>query len=432
MPLLKKFFIPIILCLFIHPASSGLARAEFSKDFYLVGESAAFEKDRSSQTQDYIASLILGTNVEIRNESFSYRGKAAYRFDSFDAKRDLFFISENVVSYEDQEGKHLLSLGHQRIQIGALDIFQSIDLINDVVMDSFVPEIQRRGTLSFGYRYTLDDYKFDLFYLPYFEDPYYPPNSSRMGYGFQYDKEVIVSRSGHEERAGLRSDQFGIKIGASFEMVDITFGHFRMIDRSLTFAGIDENNNINRYFFATDFSFFTFQKVIEESLVKGNFYHKGYADSGVEVQDIISSSSLFLFPKDHSMVSLGFETKADVLSGQDTTLLLEAQKLLGLNQKTASRYSVFNNNLGWGFRHGLNDVKGKQITFFNIVNLADVREHIYLLDYRQMVTETMKFSVGLRVVSSREKAENFSFDSIAGLTLLDDSDCLYFTLSKYF
>lgn len=419
----------LILAVFFFSFS---ARADFSKNIYLLGESALFEKDDSRETKDQIASLILGLNMDARGENFSYRGKFAYRFDSFDTKRDLFFIDENLVNYEDSEGKHLFGIGHQRIQLGALEIFQSIDSINDIVMDSFVPEIQRRGVLSLSYRYTFDNHKVDFYYLPQFENPYFPANSSRLGYGFQFDNEIIISESGKEEKEGFRDDQFGFKFGSSLESIDLNFGHFRMIDRSLTFAGIDLDNQVNRYFFATDFTFFSFQKILGENLLKGNFYRKAYHGNEIETMDLLSGDPMSLQAEEHYMAALGFETKANIVDGHDTTLFFEAQKLLGLEEKIARRYSVFNNNFGWGFRHAFNDALGKQITFFNILNLTDVKEHIYQLDYRQMLNDSTKISLGLRVVNSKREEGSFSFDNIAGLTLLDDSDCLYLTLSKYF
>ncbi|MFZ4713823.1 MAG: hypothetical protein ACOYL6_08940 [Bacteriovoracaceae bacterium] len=392
----------------------------------------AFKDDGTNLTEDQILSFIPGFTVEASANGFSYFGKAAYRFDTFDKKRDLLYLGENVARWQNEAATHSFGVGFQRLQLGALEIFQSIDSINDLVSDSFSPEIQRQGYPVVNYKLIQESFKAELYYLPYFIAPYYPPNSSRLGYGIQFDQEQIVNADGLKGKEGFRTDQFGGKIDIPTEKVDITLGHFHFIDRGLSITALDLNNRLTRYFYATDFSFLTLQTIQGDYLFKSNLYHKSYHGVDVLARDLSTGGTVLRGPEDHTVASLGLETKLPLFSTQDTTLLLEGQRMFGVDKVIGRRYSVFSNDAAWGIRHQFNDVRNKQITLGHIIDLERTQEQIFQVDYRQYITDSTKVNIGVRIIEAGTDNRAFTFDSLAGLAIVDDADSAYLTMTHYF
>ncbi len=419
-------------CYFLTCFYSAASEADTTVIPFLSGEASVFENDSTPLTKDQVLSLIPGVNTELNSDNFSFVGKFAYRFDTFDKKRDLLYIGENFVRWQNDEGNHLIRFGHQRLHLGALEILQGIDSINDYVTDSFSPEIQRRGYPMLNYRYTDELYKAEFFLFPYFEAPYYPPNSSRMGYGFQFDKQQAVASDDSKQDSGFRSDQFGAKFDVPTENVDLSFGHFHLVDRSTSVAALDQDNQFSRYFFMSDFSFASFQAVAGNTIFKGNFVHKNFHGATVTGNDILTGNDVELGIKEHSTASLGMEIKLPFTESHDTTLTMEVQKLMGVDPALARRYSVFSNDAAWGIRHSFNDIRSRLITIGHVIDLQNADEQIFQVDYKQTITDNMKINLGARIIKAGRKDQAFSFDNLTGLALMDDADCMYLTLTNYF
>lgn len=405
---------------------------EFNFEPSISTEAAAFKNDHGLLTEDQIFSFIPLIKAGYGHLNFNYSLKAAYRFDTFDKKRDLLFIGDNKLTLTSDDGNHRIEAGQKRLQLGALEIFQSLDLVNDTISDSFTSDIQKSGYPMASYRYTHESFKTEAYYFPLFYAPYYPKNSSRLGYGLQFDKEQAISTSGDKVDEGFNLNQYGFKLDIPSETVDLSLGHFHFIDRSLSIVALDNNNEISRYFFPVDLSFVTAQFIYNNHLFKGNFYHKNFHDNKTDVKDIISGSKSKLGPEDHSIISLGYETKIPILKGQDTTALLEQHKLIGIDHKLARRYSIFSNDFSYGIRHQLGDLKGKQITLIHIIDLEITDEQIFQADYKQSITDNMKITLGTRFIKAGKRNKTFSFDNLTGLALMDDADTIYLSLTNYF
>jgi len=240
----------LILLLLVRLSSIFAAEVSFSPFLHLEG--AAFQDDQNAYTQDHILSFIPGNQFELSSTYFSIYSKFAYRYDSFDAKRDTWFLGENTLSLQNADNDVVFTAGLQRVQLGTLDIFQGVDLINDSISDTFTQDINRQGYPIASLKFFTDSSKFSFFYLPYFFRPYYPPNSARMGFGLEFDQQVLVDADNRQYKSGTNFPQYGLKLDHSTENFDLSFSYFHLADRSLTFSFVDTNLLLTRYFFETD------------------------------------------------------------------------------------------------------------------------------------------------------------------------------------
>lgn len=405
-----------------------LHAAEASLSPFLYGEAAGYYDDNIATTSDQIASLVPGYSADIRGSQFSLYSKLAYRFDSFDAKRDSWYFGENYLEWQDSQGSQNLSAGLQRIQLGTLEIFQSLDLINDSITDSYLSEINRQGYPILSYKSFTQSSKLSLYFLPYFYAPYYPANSARLGFGVEFDEQQVVTASGDLYDSGSTLSQYGGKWDYSFESMDITLGFFSIADRSLSFILIDQNLKLVRYFFEEELYFFTTQWSFDNFILKSNLYYKNFAPLNLTATDLNTGLVEKSGPMDHTVLSFGFENKISLLKGHDTTFLLEYQKLFGVSLDLVDRYNVFSNDAAWGLRHSFNDALNKQITLFHIIDLKNAREQIFQLDYKQNINDNMKIAFGLRTIQAQKRSKTLTFDNLNGLAIIEDADSVYTTL----
>ena len=426
-----RSLIPFILLAAISIESS--LASELALDPFIHTEAAAYQDDEIAATQDQVLSFIPGYILDLRFDSFSLYSKIAYRFDSFDAKRDIWYYGENYLEWQDTKGLISLSAGLQRLQLGSLDIFQSVDLINDNIADSYVSDIARQGYPMMSFKYFGETSKFSLYYLPYFITPYYPANSARMGLGLQFDQQLLIDSNGERYESKSAYQQYGFKFDDSTESVDFTLGYFHIADRSLSFIQIDPAILLTRFFFETDLFFMNMQWTIAETIIKANLFHKQYPTLNYSINDASLGTIETSGPKDHTMAGVGIENKWQIIKGHDTTLLIEYQRILGVSQSAANRYNVFANDIAWGVRHQFNDSSSKQLQLVNIIDLSHAEEQIFQIDYRQNITDPLKFSIGLRLIEAQTRDDQtLGFDSLNGLTIVDDADTIYSTLSYIF
>jgi hypothetical protein len=413
--------------------SSALSAHEFKFDPFILSENVAFKKDDSASTQDQISSVIPGTTFSYHHSQFNYSFKGAYRFDFFDQRRDLFYQQDNSVNLSTEDGTHQISAGFIREQIGRLELFQTIDLYNDIIMDSVNPEIQRRGTPMVKYRMVKDSWSFDFITLPYFIAPYYPKNSSRFGIGIEFDHELAVTGNNETSKESWQVMQGGARVGYESETWDLSVGYTHLIDRSMSLLALDSSFNLDRYFFPVDFYYLYGQKMVGNYLLKMNAFYKDFKDYSIDTINLLTNQNESRTVQDHSAISLGLEGKVNVIEGHDTTWLIEAQRFMGLGLKERRRYSVFSEDVSYAFRHGFNDLKGQTIQFAHYIDLAYFKDQIFQLDYTRLLTEKLKWQIGLRWIEAYRRADNrLNLDNLVGLNLIDDSDCIFTNFNYFF
>lgn len=413
--------------------STSTSLFAWSFDPYLLSENAIFKTDDSASTQDIISSLNAGASIKHEYKKLTYEFKGSYRLDAFDQRRDFFYQNTNALYYSSDDGNHEFSLGFKREQLGRLELFNTIDLLNDVVTDSINSEINRRGTPMITYRFVKDEWSLDFLALPYFINPYYPKNSSRFGVGLEFDQDLIVTGNDQTTTNPWQFNQGGIKIGYEAESFDLTFGYTRLIDRSLSLIALDEDLNFNRYFFSTDFYYLYGQKMIQDYLLKMNIFYKDFSDDKVETINLISNQNQRTGLRNHAGLSLGLEGKIDLITGHDTTWILEFQRFFGLDLRQRRQYSLFSEDVGYGFRHSFSDLKAQTIQIAHYIDLAYHQDQIVQADYSRLLTEKLKWQFGFRYINAFKRNDNrLNLDNLIGLNLIDDSDCLFTNFNYFF
>ncbi len=420
-----RFFM-IIACSYTSYATA----IDLSLSPYLHLEAAAFKDDSNAYTQDQVLSFIPGNKLELTTSHFSLYSNLAYRYDSIDAKRDIWYFGENIASLRDEEGNIILTAGLQRVQLGSLDVFQSVDIINDAISDTYSPDINRQGYPIASLKLFTDSSKFSFYYIPYFFRPYYPPNSARMGFGLEFDQNLLVNSDGKFYKSGRQYPQYGFKFDHSTENIDISLSYFHLADRSLSFTFVDPSLLLTRYFFETDAFIMSLEGNFASLILKANLLFRNYGATSFLVNDQSLGTITKASPHDHSIASFGAETKWQLIKGHDTTWIMEYQKLLGATEEITDRYSIFANDLAWGIRHQFNDMHNKQLLLVHIIDLNATEEQILQLDYRQNINDNFKWGLGTRLIQAKQRADNsLGFDNLNGLTLVDDADTIYTTLS---
>lgn len=430
---MRLFFYQILYLLGLITTANRVYALDLSLSPFIHIEAAGFKDDKNAYTQDQVLSFIPGYQFEATGTYFSAYSKLAYRYDSFDAKRDVWYFGENTLSLQDAEGNMSITAGLQRVQLGSLDVFQSVDVLNDTISDTYTPEINRQGYPIISLKFFTESSKFSFYYLPYFLRPYYPANSARMGFGLEFDQQQVVESNGQLYKSGTNFNQYGFKFDHSTENIDITLAYFHLADRSLSFNFVDPTLLLTRYFFETDLFLMTLEGNFAALILKANLMFRNYPTINISINDQNQGTVIKSGPQDHTLMSFGAETKWHLIKGHDTTWLLEYQRLTGTGFEVTDRYSVFANDIAWGIRHQFNDTHNKQLVLIHIIDIDSNDEQIIQLDYRQNFTDNLKFGLGSRIIQAKQRTDNsLGFDNLNGLTIVDDADTIYTTLSYIF
>ena len=273
-----------------------------------------------------------------------------------------------------------------------------------------------------------------LYFFPHRIGSKYPGSESRLGIGVDVDENEVWS-DGKNFEDDTFAPQYGFRITQFFFGIDISFHYLHHWDRrhpvignseySLSPNGIllPDDGTINTpYYFEVDQWALTLQKAWEGFVFK----FEGTRRSYLEHSSILTASGLRSL-NNHTNTVAGLEYGWTHPSGSESSYIIEAQKIWGLNSRDRAELETFQNDVLLAYRYAFNDIWGQEIFFSIIHDLERDDERLYNLSYSTRLDDYWKIRSGLRYYEAPQKG-----DLPVGLEILDEDHHAHLTLTRFF
>ncbi len=408
-----------IFCLIL--SALLLQGGEWQSKGEIAAEGRLFTDDQSAFTQDGNLGLFTRLETGYRKGVLRLRLRAFGRVDHEDGTRDLTAFEEGWFGL--RKGPWDLRTGFQMVNWTATEAFHPADIINSRNLDSDIENPEKLGELMVSLRRTIRDGGLTLYYLPRYEEPKLPGPSSRLSFvpaGLELGRPIWLEGDGD-----ISSDGYGHQWGARFTQTlgdaDLSIHFLDHMDRQFpVFGNPDPATGFLHpaYLRVRDLGA-TYLHILGSLIFKLEYAHKDFEDQ--------TGLTAALNQTDHQQAAIGFEYGWANTSGSETTLLLEGQAVLGTTEEERAALTAFQQDILAGLRHAWNDTSSKEFILTLIFDME--RNHEYLLNFRysQRLSDTWSMRTGLRWVDAPPKGER-----PLGLEVLDESNQVFFTLTRFF
>lgn len=356
------------------------------------------------------------------------------RYDPTDLDRSAVFAED--VFAEFRAGDFRLRVGAMLLNWTATEAFHPADIINSRYLDSNVENQEKRGEPMVALRYKFLDGNVELYYMPFFVEPFFPSAFSRQSFappGIAVGEVLAVQRGGRVIDDWELTYQMGGRVQQTLGDADVSLHVISHIDRttpSLIFLGDGSPAVI-------------YQPVIQYGgtythLIAGLIakleaaYRQFYRPPDGRI-------SVGVLPErpDYGQVAAGLEYGVPQDDGSEITWLLEAQTVLGVEGEsffglpggnTGLQLPLFQRDALLGMRYAANDVNGTELLVTVIKDLTDRGQFLVNASYSRRIGETFGIKTGVRIIRiPLEPGE-----PPVGFTALNDEHQLYLEVSKYF
>lgn len=422
---MKPLALRLVACLACATAVAPL-RAEVGSKGSIAIEGRGFWPDDDDRTEDF--GVALTGRLELVHKHGKWREdlRLLGRVGAIDPTRSVFIVEEGFVGYKDK--KLTLRFGPQLLNWTATEAFHPADVINSRNFDSNVENADKIGEPMLSASFRMGRGRFELFYMPFRMEPLLPGSSSRLSFapaGTALGDPLWIGRDGELGDAVTEPTQVAVRVSQTIGDADIALQFVNHQDRSQPTVALDPETGSVRplYAMVTHFGL-TWTHVLESLIVKLEAAHRRFAEP--------SSLGRFvplgrLVPNDHTQVALGFEYGWSDDDGEDFTLLLEGQAVIGGDEDERAALSPFQNDVLVGLRWSANDIDATSLTTGVIFDVTRL-EILGNVQYSQRLSDTWSLAAGLRVLF----AEESDGPTPVGLEALDGSHHLQLTLTRHF
>lgn len=438
-------YLSFALLLFVHASN---LKAEFSSFGELALESRAFKDDDNSKSQDWGLGAYSQLEVSYKSGIFSHVFRGTARVDRKDEGRNFVTFEDAYLSARVLGGMKLLA-GYKIFNWSATEAFHPADQVNSRNYDGELENLEKKGELTIETELPLFRGTFSLYFFPRFEDPKLPSPRSRIGgVGFDLAGPTLVDGMDAETNDKW-VPQYGVRTVQYLDWGDFSAYALKHVNRNYPLIGTHEYDRIDFFgastlipldetltsYYLPSWQFGSTAQILTDSGVvklEGAYYkfddHKPILDLALYDQDSDAPEEELLQEReDHGELVVGYEHNLYHDSGTQSTLLLEAVTLLGLNKEERAATSIFQRDVFLGYRFSFNDTMGKEILLSAIADLERSREYLYNLSYSQRLSNAWKVQTSLRVYDAPQKKE-----VPQGLEALDEASGVSLTLTRFF
>ncbi len=398
-----------------------------------------FQDDKKENTED--TGMLVFSRVEAKYTGgpFEHNFRGFARVDNKDSDRDFMAIEDFNFSMRFGEGDSWKILaGYKLFNWTATEAFHPADVINSRNYDSDLEYFEKLGELTIELNKEFDWGDVSFFYWPKFENPQFPGDRSRLGFGADLSTPQVMD--GESAQDGQWSAQGGARLRYLMDDGDLSLHVIHHVDRNMPLTGtlnyganpltgttvpLDINaltNSPTPYYFKKTQIGGTLQYALSNVLLKFEGAYRIFSKD----KEVYTASGL-VKPVDHGDVAFGLEYNLPEWSLGETSLFFEAGGILGADKDTRARLSIFQRDALGGIRHAFNDVMGRELLLMWIHDLERDNENLITFSYKQRLDDLWNISTGLRVYEAPKKG------SVAqGLEALDGAHHLYFNLIRYF
>jgi hypothetical protein len=428
---------PLLLLLGLGAATwAPAARAEITSKGELAAEGRAFTDDDNQLTQDQALGLFGRLEARHQHAPFEEKLRAYGRLDYYDHRRSTLVLEEAFVQV--RQGPIRLRFGADIVNWTATEAFHPADVINARNLDSDLESFEKVGEPMAAAQLTFaEGTTGQLLIMPVFMKTLFPSPGSRLSFSPGMDlqgRRAMYDRNGH-----YTDNHFGpqgaLRVSQVVGQADVSVHALTQMDRLQPLVGWDAaaGSPVPIYLYVRQVGG-TYQQVLGPLIVKLEAAYRWFktpVDDPAPVAPLDVSGPFpapGAFPdRNHGTVALGLEYGIPHASGGDSTLLLEAQAVLGVhNAALRQQLTPFQRDLFAGYRLALGDEDSKELVVGAIVDLERRREFLVNVSYQQRLGETFSLRVGLRIFEAAAR------DAPFGLVAFRDSDHLRLTLTRHF
>lgn len=392
-----------------------------------------FESDLNIQNADTGVAVLSRVESVFETDIYKHVFRFFGRVDQKDSDRSLVVVEDGYLSMTLGEDQTIKILGGYKLfNWTATEAFHPADQINSRNYDSNVESLEKKGELTIEIEKTLDNGSFALYFFPKFEDPVFPGNRSRLGFGADLERVVWVD-GGDATTNQNWGVQFGGRLSTTIMDADLSFHFLHHMDRSFPVIGTHRYATVSGSPVATAFPttpyYYRVNQVgLTAVLPYESFIFKLEAASREFDNDLLIYTTRGLRrPEDNTEVALGSEYGIAHESGSESFIFVEGQMMFGPNQDRIQELSLFQKDIFLGYRFAFNDIMGRELFFSFIFDAEREHEFLYNLSYSQRLSDIWKVKTGLRYYDAPQKGA-----TVTGLELYDGDSYGFVTLTRFF
>ncbi len=356
------------------------------------------------------------------------------RYDPTDLDRSAVFAEDVFAEFRLDDFR--LRVGAMLLNWTATEAFHPADIINSRYLDSNVENPEKRGEPMVALRYKFLDGNIELYYMPFFVEPFFPSAFSRQSFappGVAVDNILAVQRGGRVIDDWELTYQMGGRVQQTIGDADVSLHVISHIDRttpSLIF--LDEQTPAVVYQPVIQYGG-TYTHLIAGLIAKVEAAYRQFyrpPEGRIEV-------GILPDRPDYGQVAVGLEYGVPRDDGSEITWLLEAQTVLGVEGEsffglpggnTGLQLPLFQRDALVGMRYAANDVNGTEFLLTAIKDLTNSDQFLVNASYSRRIGETFGLKTGLRIIRIPPEPG----EPPVGFTALNDEHQIYLEVSKYF
>lgn len=421
--------------------SQAMAGAlEWEKQGSLSFETRAYDDDGESETKDAQLSLFGDVDFETvlydQETEVDLKIGALFRDAYLDQSRDYIDLNDSYLRAI--RGEWLVSLGSHTFNWGVLEMFTAVDTLNPRNYDN-TTDTERLGLPSLLIEKEFESSLLQAILILKSKSPKYPQGLNRQG--LQIDFETSGFANGDLDYSdGSDLFQFALRYKKNFEKLELALIFQRKYDTTYPLFNVEPNTlapvdagdfDIRPIFFPVSEYGASASYNIEEWITKleasylnfDNFKTRYFAAPGGFEETT---------QKDHARVAMGAERAYYYDNNHSGSFYAEITNIFGVSDDEAMRLGAFQRDMGIGYRHQFNDLKGHESAVFLIHDLMFGNENLFQLSHEFRLTPVWKFEGLITIIDAPKPDKNDLDDNIYGLMPLRDSDNILISLSRYF
>jgi len=382
-----------------------------------AGEARVFTDDGRDETEDAGLGMFTRLEAGYRKGRLRFRVRGFARVDRLDDSRDIAAFEEAWLDY--RAGVWQARAGFQLLNWTATEAFHPADIINSRNLDSNIESPEKLGELMFSLRRRVGQGGLTVYYMPRFEEPRLPGATSRLSFAPPgFDIGDALRLEGDRLTDDRDETQWGLRFTQVVGNADLSLHYLDHVDRQFPAIAVDpEGGELRPVYLGVQDWGLTYLHILGGWIFKLEAAYKDFEET--------TNPELAL--PDHSQAAFGLEYGWVYAGGAEGTAIVEGQNLFGLEEEERAAVSVFQRDFLIGYRHAWNDILGRELLITAIFDAERGREFLINANYKQRLSDTWSVETGLRWI----EAPPDDFPPV-GLELLDESNQLYLTLSRFF
>ncbi|PCI36743.1 MAG: hypothetical protein COB53_08560 [Elusimicrobia bacterium] len=383
-------------------------------------ESRLFQGDAHATTEDFNLGPVFRAELKTKKGFYRGLGRVFSRFDLFDPGRTIVLVEELWVGWREAGWK--VRAGTQLFNWTATEAFHPADILNSRNFDSDIENAEKIGEPALRVSRAIGDGAIEAYFLPVRFAPQLPGGASRLSLsGTEVGDALWVARDGSLSRGSLEI-QGAVRIAQTIGSADLAAHVVHHRDRSQPVAAIDPRNGRPTpiYLEVSQFGG-TYQQALGPWLAKVELAWRDFQNPNRPTRLGIISQ------EDHGQAAIGLEVGWNGASGSESTLILEGQRVFGVNRETRAGLHLFQNDILLGVRHAFNDAQSKEIFASILVDIERNSEFLWSARYSQRITDSWSIKTGFRIVQAPKKSV-----TATGLETLRAADQIHLTITRHF